>query len=89
MTAALTFPPLFGFALIVMPDPLIEVQARRHPRKKRRLQKKWRKRYGTIRIVDPSFDPYRVHLDESRGTIYCSARGKAAILANLRTGQNE
>ena len=74
---------LFGVELIIIPDPMIEVARRRHPRKKRRLQKKWRKRYGTEWIVDPNYDPNTCYFDQARGKLYCSRRAQNAIFHML------
>lgn len=60
-----------GYRLIEIPVPTLQVQARVHPRRKRRLQKKWLKRYGLKTVVDPRADFDKVMVNDARREIYC------------------
>lgn len=56
--------------IIEVPLYAVQVQSRRHPRKKRRLQKKWLKRYGTRTEYRRHFAPGQVLADKQRGVVY-------------------
>lgn len=75
---------LFGWTIIEMPFPRVRVQARIHPRKKRRLQKKWAKRYGYKYIPDPDANPERCVVVERDRTIYCYPHLTEKLRAELR-----
>lgn len=60
-------PPL---RVIEVPLYAVKVQARRHPRKKRRLQKKWLARYGLRTEYRRHFEPGQMLVDKSRGLVY-------------------
>jgi hypothetical protein len=77
-------PKMFGLDVIVIPVPTIKVQARCHPRKKRRLQKKWLKRYGYKTIVDPKADLDSVLVDKRHNRVYCYPQQEAKIRAAFR-----
>jgi hypothetical protein len=61
----------------------VEVQARRHPRKKKRLQKKWLRRYGTRREYRRHFAPGQMFVDKTRGVVYAHAEEVRALKAQL------
>ena len=78
---------MMGYSITVIPVPVIQVQARRHPRKKRRLQKKWLKRYGLKSIVDPKVDLQSVMVDERNRRIYCYPHQEMHIRTALMGGR--
>lgn len=59
---------MFGMQIILMPEPTIQVQVRTHHR--RRINKKWRKRYGMKTVPDPKVDYDKLLVDERRGVVY-------------------
>jgi hypothetical protein len=76
-----------GIQLIVMPFPMITVQARRHKRKKRRIQKKWLARYGTIRVPSPNESPFNFYVIQGR-VAYCYEQGKQALLTVMEVDRH-
>jgi hypothetical protein len=73
-------PPLHVYEV---PLYAVKVQARRHPRKKRRLQKKWLTRYGLRTEYRRHFEPGQMLVDESRGIVYAHAEEICALKAQL------
>jgi hypothetical protein len=63
----------------------VKVQARRHPRKKRRLQKKWLTRYGLRTEYRRHFEPGQMLVDESRGVVYAHAEEAEALRRQLQS----
>lgn len=80
MTNELRF-PLYGISVYQMPVPRISIQRRKH--RKKRIDKKWRKRYGFISIPDPSIDQSVILMDKERRCVYCYPAGYAAILKHI------
>lgn len=71
------------FRVIEVPLYAVHVQAKRHPRKKRRLQKKWLTRYGTRKEYRRHFAPGQMLVDESRGVVYAHADEIRALKSQL------
>jgi hypothetical protein len=69
-------PPLKIFEV---PLYAVKVQARRHPRKKRRLQKKWLTRYGYRTEYRRHFEPGQMLVDKERGVVYAHGEEVAAV----------
>lgn len=70
-----------GFNLQYIPDPVISVPRKTHPRKKRRIQKKFLARYGVEWILDPKVDLMAFY--QIGNTLYCYRRGGNALLVEM------
>ena len=62
------FGTLVGVRIITMKPPMVPRQMRTHQRK--RLNKKWRKRYGYVYVPDPSIDQSKIIHDRDSNTVY-------------------
>jgi hypothetical protein len=68
-----------GIRVIERPFPLVTVQAKTSPRKKRRIQKKLLARYGTKQIVDPNIKMDELIYDRANEVIYAYPQAIAVI----------
>ena len=75
---------LIGFSswrIVVIPEPTATIQARTH--RKKRIDKKWRKRYGFKTII-AKYDKGKMFVNEREMIAYCYPHHEAELRRQLQ-----